>query len=132
VLIGGLITWGTEWWREHQRLAGEVRVAARLVTMELIGASSRFVALETHPERMPPADSDHPLAESSMWTRHRATLARTLDSDSWWRVNTAFLVVERARPRPDPDWRPLLNGGLQALARPAGLETDPVTDTPLR
>jgi hypothetical protein len=130
VLVGGLITWGAEAWRDRQRLAGEARVAARMVTMELLGASTRFEGWEMRPETMPAGDSEHPLAEMSMWTRHRGTLARTLDADSWWRVNTAFVVVEG--PRPNPDWRLLLNQGLRALAGPAGLKTDPIPDTPLR
>lgn len=118
VLIGGLITWGIEWWREHQRLAGEELVAARLVATELIQANAILATRDAPGAAVaPPGAPVFPV-----WEEHRAVLARTLDAEAWGQVQMAVLAAEGPQPLPDAAGR--IQEGLMALLEPGGLEPE--------
>lgn len=108
VLIGGLITAGTEWWssrqdrvRAEEERRDDLRAACRLVAMELEGIKTAVVWAEREgrwwiEERLP----------TSLWLEHRALLARELSRDDWDAVDVAYYNVEalnrvRRLDRPD-------------------------------
>ena len=123
VLVGGLITWGVEWWRERRRLGGDVRVAARLLTNELLRGIALLAVLEEHRDEEAPEgglDIDFPL-----WREHRAVLARTLGHEDWWKVNTAFNALETGIPHPQRGWHREVGAGVNALFALAGPRPKP-------
>jgi hypothetical protein len=120
VLVGGAITWGIEWWREHQRQTGDVRVAARLVTNEIARAWALLATLDEHRDEAPPEDVEID-TEFPLWRQHRAVLARTLDGTSWFKVEAAFIVVATGIPRPQEGWKTALREALEVLRPLTGI-----------
>jgi hypothetical protein len=103
VLIGGLITWGIEWWREHQRLSGQVRMAARLMSDELRRASALLSLLEDSPgdEQIPRVLA--PFEGLPAWTQYGPVIAREASHEAWAAVHLAYRSVELALIRGPDD-----------------------------
>ena len=98
VVVGALMTGGTQLFLERRREQRDLRRAKRLVTGELLHASLIFrnlAKLKSWPA-FPDASTMLP---TSAWQENRAHLAGALDEDLWNQLVTAYSVLEIDRAR---------------------------------
>src|SRR4051794_25968997 len=93
VVIGGVLSGGVTLWVERVRERRGARSAARLVHYELIRVVSQLgVALDLR--------SPLPFVErfpTEAWRELRPVLARTLDTETWGAVLSAYTTLEAVR-----------------------------------
>lgn len=92
VLVGGGITYFTEWSLEHRREKTATRAAGRLVLEDLISAWTAF-AVNGQTDRWIPEFVDGSLPNAN-WVAQKEQLARTLSDDEWRGVALAFLAID--------------------------------------
>jgi hypothetical protein len=87
VLLGGLLTWGTQLWLERRKERRAASRAKRLVGGELLNAILILRALVASPSKTwATFDDVDGVLPTSAWREHRADLAGALDESIWERL----------------------------------------------
>jgi len=96
VVLGGIITGGTQMFLERRRERRAVRRAKRLVGGELLHASMILRSLSDS-KIWPSSPDATSVLPTSAWQEHRAHLADVLDEDLWNQLVTTYSRLEIVR-----------------------------------
>jgi hypothetical protein len=100
VVVGGLLTGGTQLWLERRRERYAVSRAKRLVSGELLSAILIMRTIYNTPSKTWPYFQDPDTAlQTSAWQEHRTHLATVLTEEVWERLVMAYTVLEIDRGR---------------------------------
>lgn len=90
VVIGGLITGGTQVWLEWRREKASTRAAARLLADDLGTARMFFEHCLTADKWV---DTPQAILTADLWNEHKAALAAVRKFTPWYPVASAFTAV---------------------------------------
>jgi hypothetical protein len=100
VVLGGLLTAGTQLWLEHRRERRAISRAKRLVSGELLHA---ILILRTEADRSDGTwmffDDAARVLPTTAWGEHRAHLAELVSEEVWERLVMAYAMLEIDRGR---------------------------------
>ena len=93
VVVGGLMTAGTELWRDRRRTKKERLIARKLLLAELLQARVALssVAQTSHIPRL--ADIER-FVPTTVWGDHRASLIEMFDDETWNLASRCFMMME--------------------------------------
>ena len=97
VIVGALVTGGTQVFLEWRGERRDVRRARRLVAAELLSNASYLSAISVA-KKVAYFEAGAPLATSA-WEQTRSDLAATLDEALWTRLALAYANLDRERER---------------------------------